>query len=230
MSRRCLRAALGLLLGVSGCSGSGDSGGPLIVKDALTSPNCTPVAGAFPSGLALSDSAPDRAALVQYNPPAVVILNLREERPQTLAPQGIPSDSDSDGVDDAQRSVQAGFFPFTPLLGEIATAGGKLLLLSASNYEEILFVDEETGALVGLRVANAASGSAADPSHYPLLPPAGEVHVRSAVSTRACVFPQGAVDSGGEAVEPEAGCDPARPGFFSNLTAGKSIAAGHLFV
>ncbi|MFP8876382.1 MAG: hypothetical protein VCB99_05620 [Myxococcota bacterium] len=230
MSRRCLRAALGLLLGVSGCSGSGDSGGPLIVKDALTSPNCTPVAGAFPSGLALSDSAPDRAALVQYNPPAVVILNLRDERPQTLAPQGIPSDSDSDGVDDAQRSVQAGFFPFTPLLGEIATAGGKLLLLSASNYEEILFVDEETGALVGLRVANAASGSAADPSHYPLLPPAGEVHVRSAVSTRACVFPQGAVDSGGEAVEPEAGCDPARPGFFSNLTAGKSIAAGHLFV
>ncbi|MGE4653353.1 MAG: hypothetical protein AAEJ53_20895, partial [Myxococcota bacterium] len=184
----------------------------------------------FPSGLALSNAAPDRAALVQFQPPAIAILDLREERPRVLALEGIPPDSDADGVDDAQRSAQAGFFPLTPLLGEISAAQPGLLLLSASNYEEVLFIDEQSGKLVGLRVANAAAGAAADPSHYPLLPPAGEVHVRSAVSTRACVFPPVAVDSGGESVEPEAACDPARPGFFSNLTAGKSIAAGHLFV
>ena len=99
--RRRLRTALGLLLGVSACSGSGDSGDPLIVEDTLTSPVCTPVAGSFPSGLALSSSAPDRAALVQFQPPAVAILDLREERPRVLALEGIPPDSDADGVDDA---------------------------------------------------------------------------------------------------------------------------------
>jgi hypothetical protein len=47
-----------------------------------------------------------------------------------------------------------------------------------------------------------------------------------------CVYPgAGALDSGGIAVGADARCDPAEPAsFFSNLTAGKTVAAGRLFV
>ena len=212
------------------CAGGGDSGDPLLVEDQPLSPDCLPVAGDFPSGLVVSQSDPARAALVQFQPPAVAILDLAGERPAILQVEGIPPDSDSDGVEDALRSAQAGFFPLNPVMGAIGFGEPDLLLLSASNYEEVLFIDEQTGGRVGLPVANAASGAVAESHHYPLLPPAGEVHVRTAVSTKACVFPEVPFDSAGEAVGVEPRCDPVRPAFFSNLTAGASIAAGHLFV
>ena len=219
-----------LLLGALACAGDGDSGDPLVVEDRSPSPECLPVAGDFPSGLVLSKADPERAALVQFQPPAVAMLELSGERPRILTLEAIPADSDSDGVEDSLRSAQAGFSRLSPVMGGIAFGEPDLLLLSASNYEEILFIDAESGVRVGLRVENAAPGSAADPADYPLLPAAGEVHVRTAVSTKACVFPEVDLDSGGEVIGAEPRCDPARPGFFSNLTAGASVAAEHLFV
>ena len=54
-------AALGLLA----CEGGGDAGKGLVIEHEPIAPNCTPLAGTFPSGLALLPQSSHRAALVQ---------------------------------------------------------------------------------------------------------------------------------------------------------------------
>jgi hypothetical protein len=219
-----------LLLLALGCEGSGSAGRGLVVEDEVLDPRCTPVAGSFPSGLDLSPDDVDRGLLAQFQPPAVVVFDLTGERPRTLALQTIPEDSDMDGVADPDRSAALGFFPLSPLLGGIEVVAPDLALLSASNYEEVLFVDPDTAEQRTLIVESPAATGDFDPDHYPFLPPGGEAHLRAAVSTRACVFPPEPFDSLGDPIRPEARCDATLPGYFTSLTAGKTIAAGHLFV
>jgi hypothetical protein len=240
--RRWTRAhlALPLLLTLAGlgCEGSGDAGDGFVVELGPPSPGCAKVAGDFPSGFTLNPGDVSRAALVQFNPPAVLIFGLDAEDPVKLAEGGIPPedpdsdmvDSDMDGVDDAERSQQEGFFPLYPQMGGIHAVDADLGLVSASNYEEVLFVDLNSAEQVAVLVENPVASGSFDPGHYPFLPPAGESHLRTAVSTRACVFPTNPFDSLGDAIPVETRCDPAVPGYFTNLTGGTARAAGRLFV
>jgi len=223
-----------LLLGV-GCEGTGSSGDGLVVEDEVLDPRCTPIAGSFPSGLALDRWNADRAVVVQFQPAAVLVFDLTTERPGLLALQTIPDDShpddsDIDGLSDPDRSAALGFFPLSPVLGGIDVAFPDLALVSASNYEEVLFVDPRTPLQAAVLVENPPPTGLYHPDFYPFLPPGGQAHLRAAVSTRACVFPPDATDSLGDPISPEARCDPAVPGYFTNLTAGKALASGHLFV
>jgi hypothetical protein len=199
------------ILAVAGCEGSGSSGGGLRVE------------------LRSNPGNVNRAAVVRPNPPGVSVFRLDSERPVLLVEETILPDSDRDGVDDSVRSQQEGFFPLYPVMGGIHALDSDLGLVSASNYEEVLFVDLNTAGQVAKLVENPAATGGFDPDHYPFLPPAGKIHLRTAVSTRACVFPADAFDSNGDAIPAETRCDPVVPGYFTNLTAGTAVAAGHLF-
>jgi hypothetical protein len=179
----------------------------------------------------------NRAALVQSNPPAVVVfhdvtelMRMDPEEPVTLSQHPIPPDSDMDGINDSVRSQQEGFFPLSPVMGGIHALDADLGLVSASNYEEVLFVDLSSAEQVALLVENPVATGSFDPDHYPFLPPAGESHLRTAVSTRACVFPPNPFDSQGDAIPVETRCDPSVPSYFTNLTHGTAVTSGHLFV
>ncbi|HEY5657064.1 MAG TPA: hypothetical protein VIY27_04680 [Myxococcota bacterium] len=225
---RIAALAAAVLVG-AGCEGSGSAGGGLEVEIGA-SETCTELAGAFPSGLALHPGDVNRALVAQPNLPGVAVFRLDGPRPVLLAQQSIPPDSDGDGVDDTVRSQQEGFFPLAPVLGGIHALEAGLALLSASNYEEVLFIDLDSAARVAALVENPLASGRFDPEDYPFLPPAGEAHLRTAVSTRACVFPPSAFDSLGDAIPPEPRCDPDVPGYFTNLTQGQAVAAGRLFV
>jgi hypothetical protein len=235
---RSALAVLGILAAL-GCEGSGNAGDGLLLEDegyrillddGPIVASCTRVAGDFPSGFALNPDDVNRAALVQSNPPAVVVFRLDPEWPVALAQHTIPPDSDADGVDDTVRSQQEGFFPLSPVMGGIHAVDADLGLVSASNYEEVLFVDLNDAEQVALLVENPVASGSFDPDHSPFLPRAGESHLRPAVSTRACVFPAEPFDSRGDAIPVETRCDPTVPSYFTNLTAGSTVAAGRLFV
>lgn len=213
------------------CEGSGDGGGGLVVKDEVLDPRCTPVAGSLPSGLSLLPGAGDRAALVQFQPPALVTFELGGERPRVLGSAGIPADSDGDGSEDSDRSRQLGFFPLAPLMGSVEVVAPDLALISASNYEEVLFADPSLPALRTAQVGNPLDAPGFRPEDYPFLPQDGLPEARTAISTRTCIYPVDRTDSGGGQIPAEVRCDPSEPSsFFTNLTAGKTVAAGRLFV
>src|SRR5262249_48476698 len=104
--RPCRRAAVArtlalLAFGASACEGGGDAGKGLVVELDPIAPNCAPVGGTFPSGLALLSQASHRAALAQTSPPGVGTFDVEAERPRSLAFRNIGTDSDGDGEDDA---------------------------------------------------------------------------------------------------------------------------------
>lgn len=214
------------------CEGSGGSGG-LVVKDERTDPRCTPVANSLPSGLALVPGVADEAVLVQSQPPALVRFDLDGDAPlvrgdASLAPNG---DSDGDGVDDAVRSQQVLALPLAAVTGEVTAVHARLALVSTSNYEGVVFTDPSVPALRMAQVENPDDAPGFASSDYPFLPPGGTEATRTAISTRACVYPgAGASDSGNVAIAKDARCDAAEPAsFLTNLTAGTAIAAGRLF-
>ena len=230
-TRHALVAAA--LLGLA-CEGSGGGGDGLVVKDTILDARCTPVAGSLPSGFDLIPGDADHAALVQFLPPALVGFDLRASRPRVLTVGAIPpdgEDSDGDGVGDSARSSALGFFPLSPVMGEVAIPAPDLALVSASNYEEVLFVEPATGALRSALVRNPTDAPAFAAADYPFLPQDGVEAPRTAISTRACVYPgSGTLDSGGIGVTADSRCAAAPASFTTNLTAGKALAAGHLFV
>ena len=232
MRRRHALCAVVLAALALGCEGSGEGGEGFIVRDGRIDPRCTPVAGSLPSGLALLPGLANRAALVQFLPPALVPFDLDGDAPRVLAVGGVLPDSDGDGAIDSERSQQLGFFPFTPLMGEVAVPSDDLALVSASNYEEVLFFDPRTGATREATVTNTDDAPGYRPEDYPFLPPGGTSATRRAISTRRCLYPgPNAADSGGVGIGKDARCDASEPtSFMSNLTAGKAIAAGRLFV
>ena len=226
MSRRALAIAL-IALGGSACEGSGDAGDGLVVERKPIAPNCTPVAGAFPSGLALLSQASHRAALVQTSPPGVAAFDLEAERPVPLAFDNIGTDSDGDGGDDATAIAPYVGFPLSPVMGGITALRDDLALVATSNYEQLLFYDPSAAAQRSAWVETPASFA---PGAYPLLPPPGQTQLRTGLSTLACVRPSVPFDSTGEPTAASAACDPASPSYLTTLTAGAAVAAGRLFV
>ena len=75
--RRRLLALAALALGCG--SGSGDG---LVVLQVRIDGRCTPLAGSFPSGFALVPGLPNRAAVVQFAPPALVAFDLDPDAPR----------------------------------------------------------------------------------------------------------------------------------------------------
>ena len=224
--RRALWIAL-FALGAAACEGQGDAGDGLVVERDPIAPNCTPLAGTFPSGLALLSPASHRAALVQTNPPGLASFDLDGERPIALAFHNIGTDSDGDGEDDASANQPYVGFPLGPVMGEIAALRDDLALVSTSNYEQVLVYDPSAATPRGVLVETPASVA---PGAYPLLPPPGETHLRTGISTLVCVRPVVPIDSTGEPTAPSEVCDPEQPSYLTTLTAGKAVAGGRLFV
>jgi hypothetical protein len=222
-------AVVTVLLGLIGCEGDGGSRGPVLRAQSIA-PGCTPIPALspFPSGLAVLSDAVRRAAVVQLQPNAVVVYDVDRERPATAALYTLPLDSDGDGIDDAVANEPYAGFPFVyPTPGEIQAPSDELGIVSTSGYEQVLFVDPATAVPIAVEVDVPA---AIPPERFPLLPAPGTSAMRTGLSARACIEPTDPVDSGGTAVGIEPLCSAATPSFLTNLTAGKAIAAGHLFV
>jgi hypothetical protein len=214
-------------LGGAACEGQGNAGDGLVVERKPIARSCTPLAGTFPSGLALLSQASHRAALVQTSPPGVASFDVEAERPIALAFHNIGTDSDSDGQDDATAITPYVGFPLSPVMGEITALRDDLAFVSTSNYEQVLVYDPSDAAPRGVLVETPASTA---PGAYPLLPPPGETHLRTGISTLACIRPSVPFDSTGEPTAPSAVCDPDQPSYLTTLTAGKAVAGGRLFV
>ncbi len=227
MKPRALAIAL-IALGGSACEGGGDAGNGLVVEREPISFNCTPVAGTFPPGLAVLSQHSHRAALVQDSPPGLWSFDLETERPAPLAFDPVGADSDGDGREDGEANSEVFGVPYVipSFLGELLALRDDLALVSMSGYEQLLFYDPIDAAQRAVLIETPASFGA---GAYPLLPPPGETHLRTGVSTLACVAPPHPFeDSSGAAIP--ATCDPDVPSYFTRLTAGKAIAAGRLFV
>lgn len=223
-----LALGLGLGLGLGGCEGQGGSGG-LVVRNEILVESCTPSPSlsAFPTGLAVDPSNLDLATASQSDPNAVVVYDLRGDRPRALAARTLGVDSDGDLQDDAATIRPVLGAARYPVMGEVQTIDAATVLASTSNYEQVLAFDPATGVPRPLRLRRAASLPGVD---FPLFPPPGTEATRTGISTLACVYPTGAVDSAGSPIAPDARCDAGRPSFLTNLTAGKAKAGGRLFV
>lgn len=210
------------------CEGKGGSGG-LVVRNEITVENCTPppTLSFFPPGLALLSESLERAVVAQSDPNAIVTYDLRGERPATLAAHTLGVDSDGDLRDDAATIRPILGFPLYPVMGEVQAPDDSVVLASTSSYEQVLAFDPTTALPIPMGVSTPAALSDID---YPLLPAPGSRAVRNGLSTLACVYPTGAVDSTGSPVAVDPRCGATRPSFLTNLTAGKAIAAGRLFV
>lgn len=221
--------ATGLLaIPLAGCEGQGGSGG-LVIRNEILVGNCTPTPSlsAFPAGLALPSRPNDVALLTQTDPNGIAVYDLRGARPRTRFAGTLGVDSDGDGRDDAATIRPVLGFARYPVMGEIQVVGAGVALASTSNYEQVLAFDPATGAP---RPMTLGAPPALPGLELPLFPPPGTLAVRTGISTLACVYPDGAFDSNGQPVVPDARCDADRPSFLTNLTAGKAIAGGRLFV
>jgi hypothetical protein len=215
-----------LLVLLAGCEGGGDGGGGLEVRRGRLTPGCVSLGRSFPSGLALRATGGGRAAVALPDPPSVWALDLESEAPRILAVHELGPDSDADGRPDeaAMRAVTG--LPLPPITGDLAAPADDLALVSTSGYEQVLFFDAATAAPRGVQVETPASVPA---DRHPLLPPPGETHLRSGVSTLACATPPDPIDSEGGAIGEHPAC-PGGPSYLTSYTAGKAIAAGRLFV
>lgn len=135
----------------------------------------------------------------------------------------IPADSDGNGVPD----------PLSPTLDGVSAVASDLALVTASLYDEVIFLDPGTGAL---RPATISVDAAIPSGTYPRLPAPGTSAVRTALSTFACVVPPpGAVDSRGNALAAlfppaPARCRPGTTSFRAGFTSGAALIGGKLFV
>lgn len=216
---------------LAGCEGSGSGGGGLEIRNEPIVPNCTPVAGTFPPGLAVLSEGKAQATVVQDKPPGLAVYGLNAERPTLLTNRNFGVDSDWDGQDDKRAS--AILFPnqkgLVPVPGELQVLGDDRSLISTSDYEQVLVYDPSDAQpiLVILEVPAAVPFG-----RYPLLPEPGSAELRTGISTFACIAPDPAkaFDSTGGAVGSDRNCAADDPSFLTSITAGKAVAAGRLFV
>ncbi len=236
MRRRALRRHWTLLLGASlaalgaRCGGGDGSSGSPAVRVSNADPRCLTLSAAFPSGFDLLPGG--GAVAIQVQPPSALGLELSGSAPVLLATApipGLPADSDGDGVDDglASESLFGRNRRFTALLGSVEAVADDLVLVSASNYEELLAFDPASGALRELRVETPPAQVAGD---APFLPAPGTSALRTAISTRRCVYPATALDSRGDPLGAEPLCPGAGPSYFTSLTAGSALAGERIFV
>lgn len=191
---------------------------------------CAPLPGPFPPGLDLVPGISGRAVVANFSPPSLLPFDLGPVPPVISAAGSvpvIPPDSDADGCD------EPGFPPCpstTPQPDGVLAVSAGLALLSASAYEEVLFVDPASGRPVTGTVGTPASFA---PRQYVYLPAPGTTAPRTAVSTSGCVpVEPGMTDSRGDALAapPAAWCLPGLPSFRPTFTSGVAVSAGHLFV
>lgn len=223
-----------LLLG-SVCEGNGDRS-QKAVKQTGGDAGCSNIIGRFPSGFAMLPETDGHAVVVRYNPMALLTFDLNPSEPQLLGPQHappFPSDSDGDGIDDADRYVELGICRKAvcrPDPGEVTAFSSNLVGVSSSTYDQVMFYETMTGELSPVLVETPDSGPDFDPFDYPVLPPAGSRELRTALSTKTCVYPGDVVDSLGDAIPASPLCEPDVPSYLTTMTNAKASAAGRLFV
>lgn len=232
----------GLALG--GCAGDASDGESPTIEHTNT-PECIRFDGGFPSDLVLLPGDGSEAAVGQVVPTVILGLDLDREPPQLLARDAIPGfpdvgcsrcggiarvDSDSDGVADACRSDAEGFRCFSPVGGNLFALDATRIALSTSGYEQVVFVDPRTNALLPVELDPAAASASFEPTDWPFWPAPGERPVRTAFSTRACVYGGDLSDSLGDPIGATTSCDGSSPGFVTGFTAGSARAHGRLFV
>lgn len=235
--------AFAVALALAGCAGDASDGEAPAIEFSNSS-ECIRFDGGFPSGLTLLPGDGGEAAVGQLTPTAVLGLDLDREPPRLLARDAIPSfpevpcgrcgglarvDSDSDGEADACRSDALGYRCFSPVAGDLYAVDAGRVALSTSGYEQIVFVDPGTSRLLPVELDTPPASTEFEPADWPFWPAPGEQPVRTAISTRACVYVEGAVDSTGVPVGPSTSCDGLRAGFATGFTAGVARARGRLF-
>lgn len=227
---RIAACALLAACGGGGGGGSGASGGAPVIEVASADSRCAPLPGPFPAGLDLVPGVPGKAVVANFTPPSLLPFDLGPEPPAISAPGSvpvIPPDSDGDGCE------EPGFPPCpitTPQPDGVLTVSASLALVTASAYEEVIFVSPASGQLVTGTVGTPAGFA---PRQYLYLPPPGSAAPRTAVSTTGCVpVVPGMTDSRGDplAVPPVAWCLPGVSSFRPTFTSGAAVAAGRLFV
>lgn len=224
--------------GGSGGGGSGSGGDAPVVTVTSSDSRCAPLPGQFPAGLDLVPGLAGRAVLANFTPPALLPFDLAPVPPVVSASGSVPSippDSDGDGCEEPSFGPCAATFPLpgpatSPQPDGVLAVSAGLALLSASSYEEVLFLNPADGRLVTGSVSTPAGFA---PGQYFFLPPPGVTAARTGVSTSGCqpVAP-GALDSRGDpiAVPPAAFCIPGTPSFRPGFTSGAAVSAGRLFV
>jgi hypothetical protein len=216
--------------------GSGSAGDPSVIETLDLDPRCQTLGpSAFPPGFDLVPGSDAQIVALNFSPSLVVPIDGAGAAP-ALATQpailAIPDDSDADGVAEGSFNILA--FPLLdgvnvhdPLL-----AAQELGLLTASNYEEVIFFRPRAGLLQALL---AELSPDARPEDFPRIPVYGAAALRTAISTRICVKPTRTIDSFGDdytlGLPDSVFCDPAQRGsFFARFTSGAAVAANRLFV
>jgi hypothetical protein len=219
-----------LLLGAKCGGGEGDSGGQMIIEVRPLDERCVPIAGWYPSGFDMIPGTKGQGVVAVFSPPGLAALDLNTVPPSPLAQDVIPplpTDSDGDGEPDGERSLavegcrianvdvdDCSYVP-EPVMGEVLAVSETLALVSASDYEEVIFFDVPSGELTQLWVGNAGG----DHLYLP-----EDLELRTALSTRVCVYPRpSAVDSLGDVIDVEPLCDPSTHGYLTSFTAGKAV-------
>lgn len=221
------------------CEGTA-SNSPGAITQGPVDPRCTPIGGPFPSGFDLLPGTTDRAVAMRFSPAGLLRFDLSSAppAPDNAGPvSAIPSDSDGDGLDDAVAFQQAGLCPDLnpncltwPKVGSVRAVSRDVVLVTASGYEEVLFLRAGDGGLLPIQVTNPVDAGAHRAADHPLLPPAGSSAPRTAVSTFTCVYPPSPFDSAGVPIVPARPCDPARTGFVTRFTAATAVVGDRLFV
>ncbi len=225
-----LAAGLVLACGGSGGGGSGSGGSAPVIEISSADSRCAPLPGSFPPGLDLVPGVSGRAVVASFTPPSLLPFDLGPLPPVVAAAGSVPAippDSDGDGC------AEGSFFPCpatSPVLDGVLAVSAGLALVTASSYEEVIFVNPADGRLVPGVVGTPAGFV---PGQYIYLPPPGTAAVRTAVSTSGCVaVAPGTLDSRGDVVvpPPASWCLPGAPSFRPTFTSGAAVAGGHLFV
>ena len=236
------------LLWVSGCEGTGGDQPGRIVQQA-SDPRCAPLAGFFPSGLDLMPNEPSKGVVMQFIPKALLAFDLQTSPPtllnQTASPP-FPSDSDGDGLSDIEAFRDAGLCPpppsdwpihleFPPCTadpkpGHVESVRDDLALVTTSNYEQVLFMRPQDGRLIELPIQNPEDTENHRTADWPLLPEAGTTALRTALSTKTCIYPDPALDSGGNPIAMALGCEEDRASFTTSFTAATAQSEAFLFV
>ncbi len=231
-------SVLAAACGGSGGGGSGGGGSAPVVEVSSPDSRCAPLPGAFPAGLDLVPGLAGRAVVANFTPPSLLPFDLGPVPPAIVAPGSVfalPADSDGDGCEEPSAAPCAATgLPFGPATSPqpdgVLAVGASLALLTASAYEEVIFLDASTGHVV-TGVVSTPAGFAA--GQYVYLPPPGTSAARTAVSTSGCVpVTPGMLDSRGDplSVPAAAWCLPGTASFRPTFTSGAAVAGGHLFV
>jgi hypothetical protein len=93
---------------------------------------------------------------------------------------------------------------------------------------QAVFIDPGAGTTRRVEIDTAAASASFDPADWPFWPAPGIRPVRSAISTRACVYTQ-KPDSLGVALGPNQFCDANREGFVTRFTSGTTVVGDTLF-